>query len=154
MRLLEDRITPHFRLSEFSNTEDGDVVLLNPDVIQFIQMLEEFRVWYDRIMNITSGYRTKAFNKKWKGDANSYHLKGLAADIRLPLEYYKFTEERKLEFLNNVKNKWYEICERRAMPSTGQRICGSVIWEPTWIHLDVRTGKQYFDDKRGDLGWM
>lgn len=149
MQLLEDKITPHFRLSEFANNEDGGAVVLNPDVINFIQMLEEFRVWYNRIMNITSGYRTKAFNAKVGGVSNSYHLKGLAADFRLPNEYYKFTDDRKLEFLGNIKNKWYEICDRYIMPSTGQRICGSVIWEPTWIHLDARTGKRYFEDNRG-----
>ena len=149
MNLIEDTITPHFKLSEFANNEDGGKMLLNQDVLQFIQMLEVFRIWYNRPMSVTSGYRTKVFNEKVGGDVNSYHLKALAVDFRLPSEYYKWTRERQNEFLNNIKEKWYRICDDKILPSTGQKICGSVLFEPTWVHLDVRTGKRYFDDRRG-----
>ena len=141
MKLLNDQITPHFRLSEFANTKDGDVVLLNSDVVLFIQMLEEFRVWYNRTMTITSGYRTKAFNKKVGGASNSYHLKGLAADFGLPSAFYNYSKARREEFLMNVKNKWYEICREHGKT-------GSVIWYDTWIHLSWWP-TWYFEDKRG-----
>lgn len=116
-------------------------MLLNRDVIEFIQMLEEFRVWYNRPMNITSGYRTPAFNKKIGGASNSEHPKGRAADFRLPIDYYSFTNARKIQFLNNVKEKWYAICKAHGK-------CGSVIWYDSWIHLSWWP-TWYFEDKRG-----
>ncbi len=141
MKLLEDRLTEHFWLHEFSNTQDGDVVLYNPDFRKFIDMLEEFRVWYNRRMNITSGYRTKAFNKKIGGVSNSYHLKQLAADFRLPSEYFRFSKNRKEEFLSNIKTKWYQICEKHEKT-------GSVIYYDTIVHLSWWP-TWYFEDKRG-----
>ena len=39
-------------------------------------------------MIITSGYRCRAVNNKVGGASNSYHLKGLAADIRVRNDAY------------------------------------------------------------------
>ena len=116
-------------------------MLLNLDVILFIQMLEEFRIWYNRPMNITSGYRTAAFNKKVGGASNSYHRKALAADFALPSAYYNYSKARKEAFLNNIKIKWYEICKKHGKT-------GSVIWYDSWIHLSWWP-TWYFEDKRG-----
>ena len=35
-------------------------------------------------MNINSGYRNPAHNKAAGGNPNSYHLRGMAADINVP----------------------------------------------------------------------
>jgi len=140
MKLIEDRITSNFKLAEFANTEDGGAMILNPNVIQFIFMLQEFRAWYNRPMNITSGYRTKEFNKKCGGASNSYHLLGLAADFKLPEEYFSFNAARKNEFLNNIKNKWYSICKNHCKN-------GSVIWYESFVHLSWWP-TWHFEDKR------
>lgn len=142
MRVLNGRITEHFQLSEFANNLDGGVVLITPQVIEFIQMLEEFRKWYGRSVNITSGYRTKEFNKKVGGASNSLHIQGIAIDFALPSAFKKYSKERQEEYLNNIKNKWYQICDNRG-------IHGSVIFYDTWVHLDARRNKRYFEDKRG-----
>ena len=88
-----DRLTPHFRLSEFVNALDGSRMYLDSDFIPFVLQLEEFRLWYGRPMNITSGYRTAAYNRKVGGASNSMHLKGLAVDYRLPAGELKNTEK-------------------------------------------------------------
>lgn len=124
-------------------------MILNQDVICFINMLEEFRIWYNRPMPVSSGYRTKKFNALVGGDKESLHLPARAADILYPDEYSKWSAERKLQFLVNIRVKWFEICSRYTLPSTGEQIKGSVIWEPTWFHLDTRTNKQLFLDYRG-----
>lgn len=142
MKLLKDEITSHFRLVEFANNEDGGVVEITPPFIEFVQMLEEFRGWYNRPVNILSGYRTKPFNKKVGGASNSLHLKGLAIDFSLPTAFYKYSKSRQNEFLENIKNKWYEICDKH-------NIYGSVLFYDTWVHIDARTNKRYFEDKRG-----
>lgn len=142
MILLKDQITAHFRLNEFANNEDGGVIEVTPSFVQFVLMLEEFRGWYNRPVLITSGYRTKAFNKKVGGVSNSLHLKGLAVDFALPSAFYNYSKARQNQFLENIKNKWYEICDENG-------IFGSVLYYDRWVHLDVRTNKRYFEDKRG-----
>ena len=143
MKLIEDEITTNFRLSEFANHLDGGAMVLNPDIVLFIQMLQNFRTWYNRPVNITSGYRTPAFNKKVGGASNSYHLRGLAVDFLLPREYYDFTSIRRSEFLDNIQVRWFSIC-------AANKKAGSVIfydsfihlsWWPTWHLQDKRTRK-------------
>lgn len=142
MRLLKDAVTENFKLSEFANNLDGGVMIVTPQVIEFIQMLQEFRNYYGRPMNITSGYRTKEFNAKVGGASNSYHLKALAIDFRLPSEYHGFPKARKEEFLNNIKNKWYEVCKKHGHT-------GSIIYYDTYIHMSLWP-TWYFYDKRGN----
>ena len=44
-------------------------------------MLDPLREWYGKPIPVTSGYRCPELNKAVGGVANSYHLKGMAADI-------------------------------------------------------------------------
>lgn len=142
MKLINDQITQNFRLSEFANTQDGDVMILNPEVIEFFQMLEEFRRWYHRPINVNSGYRTPAYNKRIGGVSNSYHLKALAVDFSLPPEFYGYTKERKQQFLDNIKARWYNICRKYGK-------FGNVMYHDTFIHMSLWP-TWYFEDKRGE----
>ena len=138
-----DRLTLHFRLSEFVNTLDGNRMYLDSGFIPFVLQLQEFRLWYGRPMNITSGYRTAAYNRKVGGASNSMHLKGLAVDFRLPAgELKKYGKARKEEFYNNIKDKWFLLCD-------GAGVKGSVVFYDAIIHLDYRRDFRYFDDRRG-----
>jgi Uncharacterized protein conserved in bacteria len=142
MKFVKDQISPHFSLHEFSNSEDGDTMLLDEDVIFFITvMLEEFRAWYSRPMNINSGYRTAAYNKRIGGVSNSYHLKALAVDYSLPVEFHGFSKARQQEFLDNVKTKWYDICRKHGK-------FGNVMYHNTFVHMSLWP-TWYFEDKRG-----
>ena len=138
--LVDDRVTDHFRLREFANTQDGSKLLINPEVMCFYTDLEKFRVWYNRPMNITSGYRTPAYNKEVGGVSNSYHLRGLAADFKLPSEYYGMDRTRQTSFILNIRARWYFICKLSGH-------YGSVILYDGWIHLSYWP-YQYYEDKR------
>jgi zinc D-Ala-D-Ala carboxypeptidase len=46
--------------------------------------LNAMRKDYGKPIQITSGYRSQEYNKKVRGAPNSFHTKGLAADILLP----------------------------------------------------------------------
>lgn len=138
--IVDDQITEHFTLREFANSKDGNAIIINADTVLFWHCLEVFRQWYNRPMNITSGYRTVAFNREVGGASNSYHPKGLAADFLLPSDYYRMDPARRNIFITNIKHKWYEICR-----AEGKQ--GSVIIYDGWLHLSFWP-YQYFEDKR------
>lgn len=140
IQVYDGQITPHFNISEFRCPAKGEV-LINSEVLNHIQRLEKFRVWYDRPMSINSGYRTKEYNDKLDGASpNSQHINGIACDIALPNEFYSFTNERKLQFLDHIKRKWYEIC---SIDNVG----GGVGFYDTFFHLDSRKTQSFWNER-------
>lgn len=72
----------YFKYSEFdSPDEPGSGEKYMSD--KFIMMLDLVRKDFGRPMKINSGYRTEAHNKKVGGVADSPHLSGVAADIKV-----------------------------------------------------------------------
>lgn len=104
--MTDGRIVPHFSLAEMANKESKDDVklVITPEVVKFAQMLEEFRVWYNKSMKVNSWFRTKTYNKACGGASNSAHLDGRAADISFP----NLTDEQ----WEHMKEKWKKICEK------------------------------------------
>ena len=86
-------IAPHFNLSEFA-CPCCHRVMLHPFLLE---KLEKIRKIIERPIHITSGYRCFAYNRKVGGVANSYHLIGLAADIKVKdinlIELLSYAEE-------------------------------------------------------------
>ena len=72
-------IAPHFNLSEFA-CPCCQKVMLHP---KLLEKLEKLREIIEKPIHITSGYRCFSYNRKVGGVANSYHLIGLAADIKV-----------------------------------------------------------------------
>ena len=72
-------IAPHFNLSEFA-CPCCKLVMLHP---KLLAKLVELRDVLKKPVYITSGYRCFEYNRKVGGVANSYHLNGLAADIKV-----------------------------------------------------------------------
>lgn len=135
IKVYDGKITKHFNISEFKCKANGEV-LLNAAVIDHIQRLQKFRTWYNRAMKIVSGYRTKEYNERIGGSKNSKHVEGIASDIALPKKYYKFSKARQEEFLNNIKNKWIELCNNDGLG-------GGIGFYDTFFHLDSRAKGSY-----------
>jgi uncharacterized protein YcbK (DUF882 family) len=72
-------IAPHFKLSEFA-CPCCKRVMLHP---LLLKKLVEFREMIGKPIYITSGYRCSEYNQKVGGIKSSYHLLGLAADIKI-----------------------------------------------------------------------
>ena len=72
-------ISPHFKLSEFA-CPCCKRVMLHP---LLLNKLVEFRAIIKKPIYITSGYRCSEYNQKVGGIKCSYHMLGLAADIRI-----------------------------------------------------------------------
>ena len=56
----------------------------------FVEILDRIRAKIGKPMKINSGYRTPEHNVKVKGVVNSSHLKGIAADIYVPDNNFRF----------------------------------------------------------------
>lgn len=109
-----DRLTQHFKAEEF-RCKDGTKEFLW--AIELLKVLETIRNHFNEPVIINSGYRTPTWNTRVGGAKNSYHVKGMAADIRVknvsPKEVAKFASEY-------MKNH------------------GGVICYTNFVHVDVR----------------
>lgn len=70
----------HFTGKEFKCKDGTEEYLYCPNLIM---VLEKIREHFDAPVIINSGYRTPDWNAKVGGAKNSYHCKGMAADIRI-----------------------------------------------------------------------
>lgn len=134
----DGQLTPHFNISEF--THRGREIYISADFFRFVECLEDFREWYNRPINITSGYRPPAYNRSIGGSSNSSHLRTLAVDFPLPKEFYGFSTARKREFLSNVKEKWIEICYYAGFG------CQCNFYD-TYLHLGVGSSDSFRDER-------
>ena len=86
----------------------------NPEIIDNInytmERLDEIREKYGKPIIITSGYRCQELNEKVGGKSNSFHLKGLAADLKYSVELWTFlTQHAKFDKLileTSKSTKW------------------------------------------------
>ena len=109
----ELELTPYFSLSEF-NCPCCRRVMLHP---RLLSKLTELREIIGRPVYITSGYRCTEYNRKVGGLVNSYHLIGLAADIKV----------RDINILELL-----EVCEELDFTGIG------LYEKKDFLHLDVR----------------
>ena len=119
IKLMEDiQVTKNFKLDEFANhLKDGTYLKIDLDLVY---MLQEIRNIVGSI-EVTSGYRTHEFNKSVGGSSNSYHLEGLAADIKF--DFTPWTKETLLKLFSGV-----------GFQNLGIYWQGSKI---AWIHCDI-----------------
>lgn len=76
-----EHLSPNFTLGEFVREGDtpDEEELLNLRLLA--QRLQVVRDLLGRSIRITSGFRTPAHNAAVGGASNSYHIRGMAADI-------------------------------------------------------------------------
>lgn len=72
-------LSEHFSADEFK-CKDGSTHSIDP---RLIEMLEQIRAHFNAPVRITSGYRSPSYNRKIGGSRNSYHMRGMAADIKV-----------------------------------------------------------------------
>ena len=85
-------LSPHFSKHEF-RSRDGAEHPIDP---KLIAMLEQIRTHFNAPTTVVSGYRSPAHNAKVGGAKNSFHLRGMAADIRVsgvdPAQVYAYCD--------------------------------------------------------------
>ena len=75
-------LSENFKASEFACKGTGTLPEEGMDP-KLIELLEKIRAHFDAPVLITSGYRSPEHNKAVGGAKNSYHVKGMAADIQV-----------------------------------------------------------------------
>lgn len=146
--VVDDDVTKHFTLSESVCKGDNNALLITPAVIRFYLMLEEFRVWYNRIMRASNWYRTPWYNSQLPGSSpKSQHMYGVACDFPIPSDDHgkPWTSMRRTQFLNNVKKKWFELCDK-------YQVKGGVGFYDKHFHIDSgdehRTHRSFWDYRK------
>lgn len=71
-------VSDHFKAREFQCEDKSEYLLI---ATELIETLENIRNHFNAPVIINSGYRTPSWNSKVNGASNSYHCKGMAADI-------------------------------------------------------------------------
>ena len=135
--MITGRLVKNFSLDEMM-CKDGSL-LLTPEAVAHARRVQALRDWYMMPMHVNSWYRSLEYNRTLPDSSDgSQHILCLATDIALPPEYFKFTKQRQEQFINNMRTKWFQLCE------TGG---GFGIYK-TFMHFDSRSGKQSVWDKR------
>ena len=116
VKASDEKIKPHFKASEFQCKDKTEELLVAQDLLN---ILEEIRKHFDAPVIINSGYRTPEWNSKVGGTPNSYHCKGMAADIVVKGK----SSKEVAEYANSIMEK------------------GGIIRYTNFTHIDVREKK-------------
>ena len=113
-----EKIGQHFKVREFACKDGSQVVFIDSYLVSILDIL---RNQVGKLVIINSGYRTPTRNKEVGGAKYSYHMRGMAADIRINGMTAK-----------EIANKLNKI-----VPPDE---CGIIVYS-TWVHIDTRTKK-------------
>jgi uncharacterized protein YcbK (DUF882 family) len=83
-KVVQDQLTKNFHIREFASKDGAQTPEeLRSNLLELAQNLQKIRDVIDEPIYINSGYRSKEHNDKVGGVTNSYHTKGMAADIHV-----------------------------------------------------------------------
>lgn len=116
-RTKNGKLSEHFKISEFRCKDGTEEFLYAPELFY---ILEKIREHFNEPVIINSGYRTPTWNTKVGGAKNSYHMKGMAADIVVKNHNSKEVAEYASKVLGEL---------------------GGVIRYSNFVHIDVRESK-------------
>ena len=112
------KIGQHFKVREFACKDGSQVVFIDDYLVSILDIL---RNQVGKPVYINSGYRTPTRNKEVGGAKYSYHMRGMAADIRINGMTAK-----------EIANKLNKI-----VPPDE---CGIIVYT-SWVHIDTRPNK-------------
>lgn len=112
-----EKVGQHFKVKEFACQDGSQVVFIDSYLVSILDIL---RNEVGKPVIINSGYRTPTRNKAVGGAKYSYHMRGMAADIRINGMSAK-----------EIANKLNAIVPNE---------CGIIVYK-SWVHFDVRKTK-------------
>ena len=114
-----EKVGQYFKVKEFACKDGSQVVFIDDYLCTILDIL---RNKLGKPIIVTSGYRTPWWNAKCDGAKYSYHMRGMAADIKV----------------NGMKAK--ELAKK--LDEIVPNGCGIIVYN-SWVHFDVRDGKKY-----------
>lgn len=111
---MQTMISKHFRAREFQSKNCNIVIVSNT----LLRVLDSLRDKIGEPIYINSGYRTPKHNKEVGGSKLSYHMYGMAADIRAD----RHTPKQLYTILDEWLDGWGGLQEHE-----------------TYLHVDVRS---------------
>lgn len=112
-----EKVGQHFKVKEFACKDGSQVVFIDSYLVSILDIL---RNQVGKPVIINSGYRTPARNKEVGGAKYSYHMRGMAADIRAN----GVTPKELAKVLNSI------------VPNNS----GIIVYD-NWVHFDTRNKK-------------
>ena len=121
------KLSTHFVVKEFASRDGADEVKIDT---KLVDCLEKIRTHFNKPTTINSGYRTPEHNAKVGGVKDSYHVKGMAADI----------------CVQGVKSK--DV----ALYAESLKI-GGIGWyeKQNFVHIDTRSGSVRWKDNGNNV---
>lgn len=116
LKAEEGNVSLHFKEKEFQCKDGSEDFLIAKELID---ILEEIRTHFNAPVYINSGYRTPKWNEKVGGAKNSFHCKGMAADI----EVKGHSSLEVAKYANSIMKQ------------------GGIIRYTNFTHIDVREAK-------------
>lgn len=111
------KLSANFRVREFACTDGSDPIFVDTELVKILQKI---RNHFGKSITITSAYRTPTKNKAVGGEKYSFHLYGMAADIKV----------------KGVTPKAVATYANKLMPNKG-----GIGTYSTFTHVDVRATK-------------
>lgn len=109
------KLSANFTLKEMQSHDNDDKVLVDPELVTYLQKIRDH---FGKSVKINSGYRTPSHNAKVGGTKNSYHTKGMAADIVIsgvsPKRVAQYAEAIGLNGIGWYENKRFTHIDTRA----------------------------------------
>ena len=120
-------LSPHFTVKEFACHDGSDTVLIDD---KLVGLLENIRGKFGKPVRINSAYRTAKYNAKIGGVSNSYHVKGMAADIVVQ-----------------------GISPKRVAQYAETLGCGGIGWyeQKKFVHIDTRKNRVCWKDASSNV---
>lgn len=117
----------YFTAKEFASRDGSESPYPETVVPQLYDLLDEIREAFGKPVLVNCGYRSPAHNQKVGGAKSSYHVLGMAADIR-------------------PKN----LSDLPALQELADKMnpCGGVGFYDTFVHVDVRPVRARWDERK------
>ena len=114
-------------MKEFACHDGSDTFLIDD---KLVGLLENIRGKFGKPVRINSAYRTAKYNAKIGGVSNSYHVKGMAADIVVQ-----------------------GISPKRVAQYAETLGCGGIGWyeQKKFVHIDTRKNRVCWNDSGGNV---
>ena len=126
------RLTPNFSLDEF-RSKDGSS--FPAEIVQSLTILatqlQALRIELGRSITITSGYRSPSHNLKVGGAKDSFHVRGMAADIQVS---------------GMTPKQVYDTIEK--LIKEGKMKEGGLGLYKSWVHYDFRGRRIRWDKSK------